>query len=322
MPSSTVRRRLSVSTALVERAREQDLHLRLDSSGGVFTPFGGAGIARAAAASIGLVRHGAHASRHAELADHPSRKSGCALEIVCRAGGEFSEREVLGCAAAQQNRKPIHQLVFLKKISIFGRLLHVSQRREAARNDRHLVHGLGGRRELGDDRVAGLVKRDDAALLCVRESILPLEADDNAIDGRMQFGHADFGFLAARRQQGGFVENVLEIGAHHAGRTARHVFEIDVARELHLARVHLKDGVASSAVGPVDEHLAVEAAGTQQGGYPGSRAGWLRRSRRCRRASRTRPSRRAADSASARARRFRRLRFHRNGSCRWHRARR
>ena len=155
------------------------------------------------------------------------------------------------------------QRVFWRRLDLRS-LLHVAQRGEAARNDRHLVHRLGARRELGDDRVAGLMKRDDAALFGVREAVLPLETDDNAIDGCVQFGHADFGFLAARRQQGGFVEHVLEIGAHIREYGA-HIFQIDIARQFYLARVYLKDGMAKVPFGPIDEHLTGRSAGAQKG---------------------------------------------------------
>jgi hypothetical protein len=60
----------------------------------------------------------------------------------------------------------------------------------------------------------------------------------------VELGHPDFFFLAARGKQRRFVEHVLEVGPNHARRSSRDVFEIDVARQLHFARVHLKNGVA------------------------------------------------------------------------------
>ena len=266
MPSRTARRRLSVSTALSNARVSSALHFRLDSSRGVFAP-----LTRSryhprgdCARPFAWYVTGPDRRRHAELADHPPREASRALEIVRRARREFSERDMFGCASAQQNRQPIHQLVFLKQIPVFGRLLHVAERREPARDDRHLVHRLGARRELGDDRVAGFVEGDDAPFFCIREAVLPLEADDDAIDCGVQLGHADFAFFAARGQQRRFVEHVFQIRADHPWRAARDVFEIDVSGELHFAGVHLEDGVAAGAVGPVDEDLPVEASRAQQ----------------------------------------------------------
>ena len=171
---------------------------------------------------------------------------------------------MLGRSSAEQDRETIHQLVFLKEIAIFGRLLHVAERGQTARNDRHLVHRLCACGKLGDDGVAGLMERDDAALFGVGESILPLEPDDDAIDRRVQLGHADFAFFAARRKQSGFVEDIFEIGADHARRAPRDVFEVDVAGQLHLARVHLQNRMAAGAVRAIDQHLAIEASGAKQ----------------------------------------------------------
>ena len=48
------------------------------------------------------------------------------------------------------------------------------------------------------------------------------------------------------------------------GRLAGEVVEVDLLRERLAARVHLEDPHAALAVGPVDDDLAVEAAGAQQ----------------------------------------------------------
>ena len=50
-------------------------------------------------------------------------------------------------------------------VPLVGRHLHGEAERHAARDDRHLVHRIGARRELGDQRVAGLVVGRVAALL-------------------------------------------------------------------------------------------------------------------------------------------------------------
>src|SRR6202022_2441480 len=62
------------------------------------------------------------------------------------------------------------------------------------------------------------------------------------------------------------VHEVGQVGAAEAGGERRHLVELQRWRELHLARVDLQDGFAAAPVGPVDQHLPVEAAGTQQRG--------------------------------------------------------
>jgi hypothetical protein len=47
-------------------------------------------------------------------------------------------------------------------------------------------------------------------------------------------------------------------------RRRRHLGEVDVRTERHLARVHLQDRLAAAPVGQVDDDAPVEAAGPQQ----------------------------------------------------------
>src|SRR5467141_3975138 len=56
------------------------------------------------------------------------------------------------------------------------------------------------------------------------------------------------------------------VGAAEAGRERCNLIELQRRRELHLAGVDLQDGLAAATVGPIDEHLPVEAAGAQQRG--------------------------------------------------------
>ena len=69
---------------------------------------------------------------------------------------------------------------------------------------------------------------------------------------------------AARGDQRRLVDQVGEVGAGEARRQRRDLLEVDVGRELRLAACAREDLHAALLVGPVDQHLAVEAAGAQQ----------------------------------------------------------
>ena len=71
--------------------------------------------------------------------------------------------------------------------------------------------------------------------------------------------------LAARREQRGLVDQVGEVGAGEARGLAGERVEVDLLGERLAAGVNLEDLLAALAVGAVDDDLAVEAAGPQQG---------------------------------------------------------
>ena len=70
---------------------------------------------------------------------------------------------------------------------------------------------------------------------------------------------------AAGGQQGGLVDQVGEIGAGEARGQGGDLLQADLGGVPDLLDVHREDLLAALLVRPVDQHLAVEAAGAQQG---------------------------------------------------------
>ena len=117
---------------------------------------------------------------------------------------------------------------------------------------------------VGDQRVAHLVEGRDAALLLGHHAGLLLRPRDHAHDPLLQLEVVDLALALAGREQGGLVDQVLQVGAGEAGRLAGERVEVDRLGERLAARVHLEDLRAALAVGAVDHDLAVEAARAQQ----------------------------------------------------------
>jgi len=71
---------------------------------------------------------------------------------------------------------------------------------------------------------------------------------------------------APGRHDGGLVDQVGKIGAGEAGGQSGDLVEVDAAHQSYLGDVHLQDLQSARTIRPVDQHLAVETAGPQQGG--------------------------------------------------------
>ena len=73
------------------------------------------------------------------------------------------------------------------------------------------------------------------------------------------------GLVLARREQRRLVHEVGEIGAGEPGGPRGDDLEVDVVADLHGLDVDAQDLLAAADVRLVDEHLPIEAAGTEQG---------------------------------------------------------
>ena len=99
--------------------------------------------------------------------------------------------------------------------------------------------GIGAGGQHADERVPGLVVGRAQAVV-LRHHHAPLDAEHDLLDGVREVGHLDALVAAARGQQRGLVDEVGEVGAHHAGRRRGDRAEVDLGRERHRARVHLR----------------------------------------------------------------------------------
>src|SRR5438067_10222 len=76
-------------------------------------------------------------------------------------------------------------------------------------------------------------------------------------------GHAPLGHHAAG-ENGRLINKVAEVGAGKAGGLAGEDFEVDLAIEGLVARVHFEDGATAADVRPIERHMPVEPTGAEQ----------------------------------------------------------
>ena len=165
---------------------------------------------------------GAEPLAHAVLRDHRPGQRGRLLDVVAGTGGDVVEDQLLG-------RHPTHHVGELVEhlrarlgvLVLVGQHHRVAQR-PAARQDRHLVHGVAARHRRGDQGVAALVVGREQLLLLVHQAGALLRPGDDAVDGLLERGVVDQLGVLARGQQGGLVEHVGQVGAGEARRTPRH----------------------------------------------------------------------------------------------------
>ncbi|CAB3972730.1 hypothetical protein BLA3211_07135 [Burkholderia aenigmatica] len=150
-------------------------------------------------------------------------------------------------------------------VAVLGRdLLRIAERRDAARNDGYLLHGIAVCAALCHERMPGFVMRDDTLLLLVHHAAPVLDARHRAVDHPGEIGHAYCRLAEFGRVQRGIVDHVCEIRTDETGLARRQFGKIDLLRKLHTFRMHGEDLFSSGQVRPVDRDVTVKAARPQQ----------------------------------------------------------
>src|SRR5947209_1259191 len=176
------------------------------------------------------------------------------------------ENDLLGGPATEQDGDAIDQVLPRIVVLVVQRQLLGEAERAAARDDRHLVDRIRARQEVGDQRVAGLVVSDRPLLGVADDHRASLDAHQDLVLGVLEVEHLDELLVLAGRQQRRLVDEVREVGSRKARRAAGQDLEVDVGRERDPSRVHSQDLLAALDVRPRHDHLAIEAAGTEERG--------------------------------------------------------
>src|SRR6266852_1760956 len=159
----------------------------------------------------------------------------------------------------------VPQLIKRHQVAIVEREAHgVTQRRKATRNDRHFVNRLGMGKQPVDYRVSGLVMGDDLLFVLVHPPVFLFQSGNDPFDRFLEIGIHHRVVTLPRRQQRGFVHHVRQVRSNKTRSSRRKGLQIDVRPELHLAGMNLKDLLAPSFVGTVDQHVAIKPPRSQQ----------------------------------------------------------
>ena len=112
--------------------------------------------------------------------------------------------------------------------------------------------------------MTALVVGDDRLLRVADDPALALRAGDDALERLAELRRADDLLVAPRGEDGRLVDEVGQVGAAEAGRGLGDERQVDGLVERLALDVDLEDLQAALHVGPVEDDLAVEAAGAQQ----------------------------------------------------------
>src|SRR5262245_57242397 len=208
--------------------------------------------------------HRAELVAHAPLAHHLARQLGGALDVVARAGAELRQDQLLRRPPAEHDGEAGEHPVLGDAMAVVDRHLLRQAERHAARDDRDLVHGVGTREQLGDQRMARLVVGGRAPLLEADDHRAALGTHQDLVLRDLELGHADPLLVLPRGEKRRLVDQVLQVGAGEAGRLAGQELDVDVVADRHAARVDAQDALAALHVGPRHHHPAIEAAGAEQ----------------------------------------------------------
>ena len=165
---------------------------------------------------------------HAEARDHLLGELGGPLDVVAGTGGDVADRDLLGDTAAEDHGEVVEHLAAWCRGTCPPRAGQRVAERAAARDDRDLVDRVGVGQHVADERVTGLVVRDDLLLLVGDQAALALRTGDDAVDGLFELDHVDLLLAVTRGEQRGLVDEVGEVGAGEARRAASEHLEVDV----------------------------------------------------------------------------------------------
>ena len=183
------------------------------------------------------------------------------------AGRDIGVDHLLGDRPAEEHLDPALQLALGEEVAvILGTLHRVAEGGEATGDDRDFVHRIGVGERKGHQSMGRLVVGDTAFFVFVDDSLLLLEPRRHPLDPLVELLHPDGGLVVAGREERRLVDEIRQIGAAEPGGDPCHLVEVDRGIELHLGDVDLEDRLPTTDIWTVDEHVAVEATGPEEGG--------------------------------------------------------
>ena len=115
-----------------------------------------------------------------------------------------------------------------------------------------------------DDGMAGLVVGRHSLLVFGHHHGLAFAAHQDLVLGFLELLHRNEALSLARSKERRLVNEIREVSARESGGSAGNHTRIDVRRQRHSLHMHAEDLLAAIDVGPRNDDLPIEAAGTQK----------------------------------------------------------
>src|SRR5919109_835937 len=132
------------------------------------------------------------------------------------------------------------------------------------RDNGHFMDGIRARQELSHQRMAGLMIGRVALLFIADDHAAALGAHHDLVFGQLEVDHIDFFFVIARRQQGRFVYEILQIGAGKTGCSTRQHGDVHVGCQRYLAGMDLENALTPFDIGSRDYNAAIKSSRPEQ----------------------------------------------------------
>ena len=149
-------------------------------------------------------------------------------------------------------------------MAVIGRKLQGDPQRTATRDNRHLVHRITPRNELGHECVPGLVIRGHPLLLFAQDHALPLGPHEDLILRHFEIVRLHFLLVLPGRPQRRFVDQIFEVRAGEPGRASRDLPQLNITGDRYFLRMDFENLGTPPDVGPVNHDLAIEPSRPQE----------------------------------------------------------
>ena len=202
---------------------------------------------------------------HSVACHHVAGNIGCLVQVVCRSSRNSVDDEYFGGTAAKQSCHLVLEFGAGHQVTVLGRALDVvAERTYSARNDRYLLYGLRTLQRQRYQRVARLVISDEFSLKRVQDATFLFQTCNDSLYCRGEIVQGDFCRRSARCYDGGFVDEIGQVGAAETGRQRGHIVKRDFPGNMNSLDVNPEYGGAPNLVGAIDENLAIESACPKQ----------------------------------------------------------
>jgi hypothetical protein len=252
------------------RVFENALHFPIDFFGGGFAAVAlessaiGAGHIQAGRA-LGAVGE-ADDVAHAEEANHLAGQGGGVFEVVLRAGSALAQHDFLRGTAAEHAANAVKQLGASHEEAVISRQLHgVTEGGAAARDDANFVDWVGVFAVRSDERMADFMISNAALFYFAQAAAPAFRASDDFFYGFFEVGLGNFPAMSAGGEEGGLIDGIGKVCAGEAGGGLGDTTEVHFTGQWFVPDVDFEDGFAAIDVRGVDDNLAIEAAGPEQG---------------------------------------------------------